>query len=351
MSLVLDMFNQANVILSREKFMALVVNEQSNTTSNTEGLEMFIQAGELYFGNAPTLVSTMLHSRTAISFWHPATRIGGLCHVVKAESPSGEQDMQYGNCAIEEFARLADKYHTPLSEYEVKIFGGAVKDGKDARQHEITLDTICSLVKKNGFKVSQINGLSANSRKLRLDLSTGVVASREVARTSGENHKARVSSKSHDSAMEIFLHPGEIYFGKEPTIISTLLGSCVAATLWHPKEKVGGMCHIVLPESPEGKCEMKYGDCAIDEFVKQITRYQTQAKDYVVNLYGGSDMFPDMEKSAGMKIGERNLKKTQQLLEHYNFRISEVDAGGTHSRKIRLDLSNGSVGIRKHGKS
>lgn len=154
---------------------------------------------------------------------------------------------------------------------------------------------------------------------------------------------------AHD-AMEIFLHPGELYFGKTPTIISTLLGSCVAVTLWHPREKIGGMCHVVLPESPEGKCEMRYGDCAVAEFVKEAKKYHTSTHEYEVRLYGGSDMFPGMQMPAGMKIGDRNIEKVKLLLKLYKFHIKEIDAGGSHSRKIKLDLDDGRVEIRKSSK-
>ena len=46
---------------------------------------------------------------------------------------------------------------------------------------------------------------------------------------------------------EIFLQPGEFYFGDAATRIRTLLGSCVAITLWHPARMIGGMCHYMLP--------------------------------------------------------------------------------------------------------
>ena len=330
--------------------MALAANENTVSDNSNDGMEIFLQSGDLYFGNAPTQVSTMLHSRTAISFWHPATRIGGMCHVIKAEAPDGEQDIHYANNAIVEFSRLANKYNTPLNEYEVKVFGGVPKDEKDARQHEITLDTICKQIREQGFKLTQLHGFAGSSRKLKLDLATGVITSREIGADKQEKNEVERRRAMAEQAMEIFLHPGEIYFGKAPMIISTLLGSCVAATLWHPDKHLGGMCHIVLPESNGKQCEMKYGDCAIGEFVKQISRHTTDAKEYVVNIYGGSDMFPDMQKSSGMKIGDRNIDKVRELLELYKFRINEVDTGGSHSRKIRLDLSDGSVGIRKHGK-
>ena len=53
--------------------------------------------------------------------------------------------------------------------------------------------------------------------------------------------------------IDVFLQPGEFYFGEEKTRIRTLLGSCVAVTLWHPKLRIGGMCHYMLPRRPRDK--------------------------------------------------------------------------------------------------
>lgn len=48
-------------------------------------------------------------------------------------------------------------------------------------------------------------------------------------------------------AREVILQPGELFFGKEDVVVKTLLGSCIAITLWHPEQKQGGMCHYMLP--------------------------------------------------------------------------------------------------------
>ena len=46
---------------------------------------------------------------------------------------------------------------------------------------------------------------------------------------------------------DVFLLPGEFHFGDQDDRIITLLGSCVAITLWHPEKRIGGMCHYMLP--------------------------------------------------------------------------------------------------------
>jgi hypothetical protein len=58
--------------------------------------------------------------------------------------------------------------------------------------------------------------------------------------------------------IDIFLQPGEFYFGDHETRIRTLLGSCVAITMWHPRLRIGGMCHYLLPmhRGRSGKTEL-----------------------------------------------------------------------------------------------
>src|SRR5262245_20243998 len=65
--------------------------------------------------------------------------------------------------------------------------------------------------------------------------------------------------KSPADVLEIFLQAGEFYFGGEKTRIRTLLGSCVAITVWHPKLRIGGMSHYMLPRSEERRVGKECG--------------------------------------------------------------------------------------------
>lgn len=340
-------------------------HEVRDDSNSNAAMEIFLHPGELYFGSAPTILTCSLRSRMVITFWHQATRIGGMSHVVLAESPDGAGDMRHADRAIAEFSALAKKYQTMPSEYEVHIIGGSgmlpeMQSAVGQQNGAINLQRVKSFLATSGFKVTDTNVADASSRKVKFDLETGKLHITDSAAQSSDqsavllqqaSQSAKKDTGKDDSfTMEIFLHPGEIYFGQAPTIVSTLLGSCVAVTLWHPKELLGGMCHIVLPEATGQTCDMKYGDCAIAEFSKQAIKYSTRTEDYIVQVHGGSDMFPDMKKSSGMKIGDRNLEKVNQLLQLYKFKVSEVDTGGNTSRKIKLDLSSGSVEARKTGR-
>ena len=52
------------------------------------------------------------------------------------------------------------------------------------------------------------------------------------------------------SLADLVLQPGEWFFGQSPNRISTLLGSCVAVTVWHPILRCGGLCHSDLCSLP-----------------------------------------------------------------------------------------------------
>ena len=74
--------------------------------------------------------------------------------------------------------------------------------------------------------------------------------------------------------VDIVLQPGEFYFGDKETRIRTLLGSCVAITLWHPQKLIGGMCHYMLP-SPEFRTNPlqlngKYAEDTMKMFLQEI---------------------------------------------------------------------------------
>src|SRR3954447_16549729 len=101
--------------------------------------------------------------------------------------------------------------------------------------------------------------------------------------------------------IEIFLQPGECYFGDRYTRIRTLLGSCVAITLWHPKLLIGGMCHYLLPQRPGAQPAIlsgKYADEAMRLLLGEIKRANTSPQDYEVKMFGGGNMFPTQHRAS-----------------------------------------------------
>ena len=76
-----------------------------------------------------------------------------------------------------------------------------------------------------------------------------------------------------DDILDVFLQPGDFHFGAGRTRISTLLGSCISITLWHPARLIGGMCHFMLPSRglPAGvPLDGRYADEALAMFDQPV---------------------------------------------------------------------------------
>lgn len=154
--------------------------------------------------------------------------------------------------------------------------------------------------------------------------------------------------------LEIFLQPGEFYFGEDKTRIRTLLGSCVALTVWHPRLRIGGMCHYMLPRRPrrrasdEQELDGRYAEDAMRMFLREILRARTRAGEYQVKLFGGGRMFastPHLPRHAG--IAEANVEFGRAAIAQCGFSLSAEDLGGSGHRNVILDLWNGDVWVRR----
>lgn len=149
----------------------------------------------------------------------------------------------------------------------------------------------------------------------------------------------------------VILHPGEVWFGQNPARVRTLLGSCVAITLWHPQLRIGGMCHYLLSgQTEQARHSDKpgyYATGAIRYFQQIIRSWRTRPWDYEVKMFGGGSMFSDTERYEGrLRVAESNIQHGQHLLEKAGFFVKARDLGGVRYRIILLELDSGDVWVR-----
>lgn len=151
---------------------------------------------------------------------------------------------------------------------------------------------------------------------------------------------------------DIYLNPGDWYFGLRQERLHTLLGSCVAITLWHPIRHIGGMCHYLLPERfAEAKLSLtdsdgRYANEALGQLLHALTSAHSRANEYQVKMFGGGDMFA--HQAGSNSIGQRNIQAGVRLLQQQGFQLSSTDLGGPGHRKLCFDLATGVVWVRYH---
>lgn len=152
---------------------------------------------------------------------------------------------------------------------------------------------------------------------------------------------------------EVVLNPGELHFGEAPTRIRTLLGSCVAITLWHPHRKLGGMCHFMLPSRlwrrvPPGEAlDGRYADEAIDLLLAQIRDRGAQPAQFQAKLFGGGNMFPGMTRPDADHIGLRNAQTARALIGRLGASLVGEDLAGVGHRSLVFELASGNVWLRR----
>ena len=146
----------------------------------------------------------------------------------------------------------------------------------------------------------------------------------------------------------VVLRPGDFHFGGGNTRISTLLGSCVSLTLWHPRKRIGGMCHYMMAErdqrtEPAGqRPDGRYATEAFELFLLHIGKAGTRPSEYQAKLFGGANMFG--QKAEGkLGIGTRNIEIAHQFLASQHIALLAEHIGGSGRRKLHFDVWNGNV--------
>lgn len=142
---------------------------------------------------------------------------------------------------------------------------------------------------------------------------------------------------------EVYLKPGDFCFGEGKLRITTVLGSCVSIILWHPLLVHGGMCHYMLPtrHAPYTMPEGKYGDEAMELFMRELRKRRTVPGQYQVRLYGGGNMFN--AQGTGVDIGQLNIQMGHDLLNQYGFTLLDDHVGMSGRRRIAFDVWSGEV--------
>ena len=141
---------------------------------------------------------------------------------------------------------------------------------------------------------------------------------------------------------------------KAPDALITLgLGSCVGIAIRDPLTKVGGLAHIMLPDSKaimnNNGVKEKFADTGIEELVKQMVALGANKNRLVAKIAGGATMFQLQGRSDIMKIGERNIQASINKLNKMNIELLSQDTGENYGRTVTFYPENGEFHIRAIG--
>lgn len=141
-----------------------------------------------------------------------------------------------------------------------------------------------------------------------------------------------------------------------PNGITTLgLGSCVGIALRDTSNKIGGLAHIMLPDSTairNGNLNIaKFADTGIVELVKQMEKIGARRGHLVAKIAGGATMFSFQGGSSPMgQVGQRNVEATKKKLGELRIPIIAENTGANYGRTVIFYPETGDFHIRAVGK-
>lgn len=142
---------------------------------------------------------------------------------------------------------------------------------------------------------------------------------------------------------------------KSPDMITTLgLGSCIGIALYDPVTKIGGLAHIMLPDSTQMRNNTniaKFADTGIEELVKRMIAAGANKSRLVAKIAGGAKMFEVSGLSAIGNVGERNAQASKEKLKQLGIPLKVEDTGLNYGRTVELYTETGEFHIKSVGKT
>lgn len=146
----------------------------------------------------------------------------------------------------------------------------------------------------------------------------------------------------------LHVHAGEVILGGPSDELHAVLGSCVAVSLWHPRKRVGVMCHVLLPQcgptrrsSEMAQRDARFAEDALHLMADRLHAAGIKLGECVCKLFGGARVFA----GGRSRIGNANVNALKQLLGEAGVVIASEHVEGTGHRVIRFIVETGDVWV------
>lgn len=138
------------------------------------------------------------------------------------------------------------------------------------------------------------------------------------------------------AARRINIIQGEYKVVSDPNVVlTTILGSCVAACLRDPVAGVGGMNHFLLPgnaHSPtSGGDATRYGVHLMELLINGLLKKGARRDRLEAKVFGGAKTIATFSN-----VGEQNAAFAMQFLRDEGIKVVSSSTGGEFGRKLEF---------------
>ena len=152
-----------------------------------------------------------------------------------------------------------------------------------------------------------------------------------------------------EGVTRVTIHIGGLRVSREPLVIDTVLGSCIAACLYDPVSGVGGMNHFMLPEGfdPDNPASTRYGVHAMELLITEIMRLGGHRRRFQAKVFGGGHVLNIRESLDG--VPQRNIDFVRRFLNVEQIPVLNEDVGGYQARRVLFYAHTGKVLLKRLG--
>jgi len=146
---------------------------------------------------------------------------------------------------------------------------------------------------------------------------------------------------------------GDLAVSNNPSVMVATysLGSCIGVTIYDPVMRVGGLLHLMLPDSSINLVKAvqqpaMFADTGVPALFR--TAYQMKAVKHrvVICVAGGAQL---MDQTGVFNIGKRNFDAVMTLLNQHGLQVHAIQVGGMVSRTVTLNVGTGEVRLKESG--
>jgi chemotaxis protein CheD len=134
-------------------------------------------------------------------------------------------------------------------------------------------------------------------------------------------------------------------------LVTYSLGSCLGITIYDPAKKIGGLFHVMLPDSKIDAAKavsapFMFVDTGLPRLFHSAYNLGADRSRLVVKVAGGAQL---LDERNVFNIGGRNYQALTDLIARNGLVIHSRDIGGMSSRTLRFDLATGNVTVKTPG--
>jgi len=151
-------------------------------------------------------------------------------------------------------------------------------------------------------------------------------------------------------AQRVIIGVGDMAVSNNPQVILSTyaLGSCIGVIAYDPVSKVGGILHLMLPDStisPDkaAKQPAMFANTGLPLLFRAMGGLKAERSRVRIMVAGGAGM---LSGSDPFKIGERNANVTLDFLSKNGLSVCVQETGGSINRTVHLEIGSGSVGLK-----